>query len=70
VLGVLGYRVARQTESHLRLTTLERGEHHITIPKHKPIRVGTLAAILGDVAEHFELTRDELVERLFGSKTS
>jgi hypothetical protein len=52
------------------LTTLERGEHHTTIPKHKPIRVGTLAAILGDVAEHFELTRDELVERLFGSKTS
>ena len=69
-LGVLGYRVTRQTGSHLRLTTLERGEHHLTIPQHKPIRVGTLAAILGDVAEHFELTRDELVGRLFGSKTS
>lgn len=68
MLGVLGYRVTRQTGSHLRLTTLERGEHHITIPKHKPIRVGTLAAILGDIAERFELSRDELLARLFGSK--
>ena len=69
-LRILGYRVTRQTGSHLRLTTSEHGEHHITIPQHKPIRVGTLAAILGDVAEHFELTRDELVGRLFRPKTS
>jgi predicted RNA binding protein YcfA (HicA-like mRNA interferase family) len=67
-LGVLGYRVTRQTGSHLRLTTSERGEHHITIPQHRPIRVGTLAAILGDIADHFELSRDELLARLFGSK--
>jgi predicted RNA binding protein YcfA (HicA-like mRNA interferase family) len=60
------YRVTRQTGSHLRLTTIERGEHHITIPKHDPLRIGTLAAILRDVAEHFELSRQELVERLFG----
>ena len=67
-LGVLGYRVTRRTGSHLRLTTSEHGEHHITIPQHKPIRVGTLAAILGDVAGHFELSRDEVVARLFDSK--
>ena len=65
-LADFGYRVTRQTGSHLRLTTLEGGEHHITIPHHAALRVGTLAGLLGDVAQHFGLTREELVERLFG----
>ncbi len=64
-MAVLGYTVTRQTGSHMRLTTLERGEHHVTIPKREPLRVGTLAGILADVAAHFELTRDELLARLF-----
>ena len=65
-LADLSYRVTRQTGSHLRLTTLEGGEHHITIPRHAALRVGTLAGILGDVAQHFALTREDLIERLFG----
>ena len=64
-LRVLGYQITRQTGSHLRLTTIERGEHHITIPQHSPLRIGTLAGILGDVAQHFEINRQDLVERLF-----
>lgn len=64
-LADLGYRVTRQTGSHLRLTTLEHGEHHVTVPRHGSLRVGTLAGILGDVAQHFGLTREALVERLF-----
>jgi predicted RNA binding protein YcfA (HicA-like mRNA interferase family) len=67
VLGDLGYRATRQTGSHLRLTTYEGGEHHVTIPRHAALRVGTLAGILGDVAAHAGSTRDALVERLFGS---
>lgn len=31
-LGALGYRVMRQTGSHIRLTTQEGGEHHVTVP--------------------------------------
>mgnify|MGYP002067827879 CR=1 FL=1 len=65
-LGQLGYRVTRQTGSHLRLTTLERGEHHVTVPRHASLRVGTLAGVLGDVAQHVGLTREALIERLFG----
>jgi predicted RNA binding protein YcfA (HicA-like mRNA interferase family) len=65
-LADLGYRVTRQTGSHLRLTTLEGGEHHITIPRHVALRVGTLAGLLGDIAQHFDLAREELVQRLFG----
>jgi len=64
-LGDLGYLVTRQTGSHLRLTTLERGEHHVTVPRHASLRVGTVAGVLGDVAQHFSLTREALVERLF-----
>jgi predicted RNA binding protein YcfA (HicA-like mRNA interferase family) len=64
-LESLGYEVEHQTGSHLRLTTQDDGEHHITIPNHSPIKVGTLSAILRDVAEHFGLTRDELLQRLF-----
>jgi predicted RNA binding protein YcfA (HicA-like mRNA interferase family) len=65
-LSKLGYAVTRQTGSHMRLTTAERGEHHVTVPRHDPLRVGTLGGILGEVAAHFEIPRDEMVERLFG----
>jgi hypothetical protein len=30
------------------------------------LRVGTLAAILGDVGAHHGLSRDALIEKLFG----
>jgi hypothetical protein len=49
----------------MRLTTHEHGEHHVTVPRHAELRVGTLAGILADVAAHLGVTRDELVERLF-----
>ena len=61
-----GYEVTRQTGSHIRLTTTEGGEHHITIPHHKSLRVGTLSAILRDVAEHLGISRQTLQETLFG----
>ena len=66
LLAAMGYQVTRQTGSHMRLTTSEAGEHHITIPRHKALRVGTLAAILAEVAGHFALSRDQIRERLFG----
>ncbi len=43
-LKVLGYRVTRQTGSHMRLTTAEHGQHHVTIPRHGSLRVGTVTA--------------------------
>ncbi len=63
-LKVLGYKVIRQTGSHLRLTTTEDGEHHVTIPRHDALRIGTLAAVLDDVAAHFNISRDELLTRI------
>jgi len=64
-LARLGYEVTRQTGSHMRLTSRLRGEHHVTIPQHDPLRVGTLASILADVAAHHEIGRDELASLLF-----
>lgn len=59
-----GYVITRQAGSHLRLTTTQNGKHHVTIPRHSPLRVGTLNSILKDVADHFGLERDQLIESL------
>ncbi len=64
-LETLGYVANRQTGSHIRLTTLENGEHHLTVPNHSPIKLGTLNAILREIADHFGINRDELLKRLF-----
>lgn len=61
-----GYRVVRQTGSHIRLTSAVTGvEHHITIPAHSPLKVGTLSAILRDLAEYLNREREILAEELF-----
>ncbi|MCF7965260.1 MAG: type II toxin-antitoxin system HicA family toxin [Methylobacter tundripaludum] len=64
-LAGLGYHITRQTGSHIRLTTFENGEHHLTIPAHNPLKIGTLASIFSGIESHFKLTRDELLKRLF-----
>jgi predicted RNA binding protein YcfA (HicA-like mRNA interferase family) len=61
----LGYHVTRQSGSHMRLTSTAHGEHHITVPRHDPLRIGTLAAVLDAVAVHHGLSRDALLDRLF-----
>jgi predicted RNA binding protein YcfA (HicA-like mRNA interferase family) len=68
-LTKLGYKISRQTGSHIRLTTHRNGEHHITIPDHGSMRVGTLGAIVGDIARHHGITQDELARTLFGGRT-
>lgn len=65
LLARFDYAVDRQTGSHIRLTTQLKGEHHITIPAHDPLKIGTLNAILRDVAEHLGFSRDELLSQLF-----
>ena len=62
-LEALGYQITRQTGSHLRLTTQQQGEHHVT-----PLRVGTLAGILDEVAKHFKIERAALIQQLVGSR--
>lgn len=67
-LAQFGYERTRQTGSHLRLTSSIRGrQHHVTIPRHGALRVGTLAAILAEVATYLERDRREIAEELFRS---
>jgi len=49
----------------MRLTLASPREHHITIPKHRVLSLGTLRSVLDDVAKHLETTRDELIAQLF-----
>jgi predicted RNA binding protein YcfA (HicA-like mRNA interferase family) len=65
LLGRFGYPITRQTGSHIRLTTQVGGEHHVTIPAHNPLRIGTLNAILKEVVEHLNLSREQLIESLW-----
>ncbi|MCK9212203.1 MAG: type II toxin-antitoxin system HicA family toxin [Ignavibacteriaceae bacterium] len=64
LLTKTGYDISRQSGSHIRLTTIMNGQHHITVPNHNPIKIGTLNNILKDVAEHFQITKEELLKRL------
>lgn len=63
-LRVLGYLESRQSGSHIRITTDENGTHHVTIPKHDPLKLGTMKSILDDVANHHKLSRNELLHKL------
>jgi len=66
LLGRYGYKITHQTGSHMRLTSTSKGfEHHITIPRHKPLRVGTLSSIVNEIAAYLEIERQKLVEELF-----
>jgi predicted RNA binding protein YcfA (HicA-like mRNA interferase family) len=63
-----GYEITRQTGSHLRLTSAQRGaQHHVTIPRHRVLRVGTLSSVVAEVAAYLEQDRDELLRELFGT---
>ena len=65
-LKKVGYLTSRQSGSHIRLTTNLNGEHHVTIPNHNPLKIGTLSGILNEVALHLKIKRDELLHQLFG----
>lgn len=61
-----GYEVTRQVGSHIRLRSMLRGPaHHLTVPDHRSLRVGTLNTILSDVADYLEIDRSKLEQELF-----
>lgn len=61
-----GNRVTRQTGSHIPMTCDHPEVRHVTVPSHNPLRIGTLATIVSDVAAHQRIGREEIVQRLFG----
>lgn len=60
-----GYIVARQTGSHIRLSQkTSEGEHVITIPNHKPIKIGTLQSIVKDICKYNKININNFYEQL------
>ena len=66
LLNNLDYKVSRQIGSHIRLTSkLKGGVHHITIPKKKSLKIGTINSILSNIAEYLKIDKKELLIKLF-----
>jgi len=59
-----GYREVNQAGSHIILETDSPVHHRVSVPAHKPLRVGTLSAILRQVATAKHRTRDAILETL------
>jgi predicted RNA binding protein YcfA (HicA-like mRNA interferase family) len=64
-LARLGYRAVRQSGSHIRLQC-DDPAHAITVPDHSPLKIGTLSAILSEIAARREIDKAELIDSLFG----
>ena len=62
---IFGYEPLSQNGSHIRCRTRMGGQHSISIPAHKAIRLGTLKGIISSIGNHFGLTPDEVARRLF-----
>lgn len=64
-LSRFDYVPVRQSGSHFRLVrATDVSVHRVTIPRHSPLRVGTLNSILNDIAVHLGITKEELLEEL------
>ena len=60
-----GYREVRQTGSHIRLVSeYKKHKHKITIPNHKPIKIGTLNSIVNNVAEYVGKEKHAIINEL------
>lgn len=61
-----GYRLIRQSGSHMTLTAMIEGRSHsVTVPRHRHLSVGTLSAIVSDVAEALDSDKHEVRKKLF-----
>ncbi len=57
----LGYKVENRRGSH---TKLKRINHSISIPEHKPLKIGTLSNILKDISHNNDISMDDIVNML------
>ena len=65
-----GYAKVNQVGSHIILQTEIPQHHRLSIPDHNPLRVGTINAILREVAATKGLTREEVLATLWPLRAS
>jgi predicted RNA binding protein YcfA (HicA-like mRNA interferase family) len=58
------YAKVHQVGSHMILETSQPVHQRISIPDHRPLRLGTFTSILRSVAEHKGVTRSALIASL------
>jgi predicted RNA binding protein YcfA (HicA-like mRNA interferase family) len=58
------YRQVNQVGSHIILQTETPRHHRLSVPDHKPLRIGTLNAILRQVAAAKGITREDILATL------
>jgi predicted RNA binding protein YcfA (HicA-like mRNA interferase family) len=60
----IGYEVVRQKGSHIIMQTAPPDPHSVTVPHHRPVRSGTLKAILDAIAARRGMTVESLIKLL------
>lgn len=60
----IGYALERQAGSHMILKCDSPRPHSVTVPNHKPIKIGTLSSILHEVALQRSLSVEGLLKVL------
>jgi predicted RNA binding protein YcfA (HicA-like mRNA interferase family) len=61
---VWDYREVNQVGSHIILQTDTPAHHRVSVPAHKPLRLGTFSAILREVAVAKRTTREAILNTL------
>jgi len=56
------YRQVHQVGSHVILEADQPSHQRIAVPEHRPLRVGTLNAILSAVASHKGVTKEDVLK--------
>lgn len=56
-----GYQKVNQVGSHIILQTESPDHHRVSVPDHKPLRLGTFSAILREVAAAKRTTREAIL---------
>lgn len=59
-----GYSQVNQVGSHIILQTDAPRHHRLSVPEHKPLRTGTLNAILRAVALAKDVAREDILATL------
>jgi predicted RNA binding protein YcfA (HicA-like mRNA interferase family) len=62
--GSWGYRNVHQVGSHIIRETETPKHQRLSVPDHRPLRTGTLNAILRAVAAHKGVSREEILRLL------
>ena len=58
------FRELRQTGSHIILRTEEPSGLTVSVPAHRPLRVGTLAGLLEEIANHKNVSTETILHKL------